>query len=99
MPSSTSTSDAELERIERHLASDPGNTLLLSKAIDLCLSLGRIEAARQYVDSARQLAPDDAVTRHQHGNVLIAQGKLDEAAQVFEALLRQVGDPNIAFNL
>jgi tetratricopeptide (TPR) repeat protein len=100
MQTRTPTSaESELERVERYLASDPGNTLLLLKAVDLCLCAGRIEAARQHIDAARQQAPLDPVIQHQQGTVLIAQGKLDEAAQVFEALLGQVNDPNIAFNL
>jgi tetratricopeptide (TPR) repeat protein len=99
MQSSASASVAQLETIERYLAADPGNALLLLAAVDLCLSLGRFDAARKHVDAARQSAPDDAVIQHQQGNVFIAQGKLDEAAQVFEGLLRQVNDVNIAFNL
>src|SRR4051812_4628325 len=94
-----SASVAQLEKVERYLAADPGNALLLRTAVDLCLSLGRFDVARRHVDAARQSAPDDAVIQHQRGNVLIAQGQLDEAAQVFEALLRQVNDVNIAFNL
>jgi tetratricopeptide (TPR) repeat protein len=99
MQSPTPAPEAELERIERYLARDPGNTLLLAKAVDLCLAVGRIDAAREHADAALRLASGDAVIQHHRGNVLIAQGKLDEAAQVFEALLRQVGDANIAFNL
>lgn len=99
MESATSASEAELERIEGYLASDPANTLLLRKATDLCLALGRVDAARRHADAALRLSPDNAFVQHRHGNVLIAQGKLDEAAQVFEALLQHSPDVNIAFNL
>jgi Flp pilus assembly protein TadD len=99
MPTNTSAPAAELERIERYLASDSGNTLLLVKALDLCLALGRIDAARRHADAALQLSPGDPLIQNRHGNVLIAQGKLEAAAQVFEALLRQTADASIAFNL
>jgi tetratricopeptide (TPR) repeat protein len=99
MESPPSPSQAELERVEGYLASDPANTLLLRKAIDLCLALGRVDSARRHADAALRLSPDDPFVQHRHGNVLIAQGKLDEAAQVFEALLRDSPDVNIAFNL
>jgi predicted Zn-dependent protease len=99
MQSSIPASEAELERVEGYLASDPGNTLLLRQAIDLCLAVGRIEAARQHADAALRLSPDDAFVQHWHGNVLIAQGKLGEAAKVFDALLQRSPDENIAFNL
>jgi Tfp pilus assembly protein PilF len=99
MPTTISAPAAELERIERYLASDPGNTLLLVKALDLCLALGHIDAARRYADAALLLSPGDPLIQNRHGNVLIAQGKLEEAAQVFEALLQQTADASIAFNL
>jgi Flp pilus assembly protein TadD len=99
MQTPTSAPEAELERIERYLASDPGNALLLGKAIDLCLSLGHIEGARQHADSALRQSSHDPLIRHRHGKVLIAEGKLDEAGQIIDALLRQVSDVNIAFNL
>jgi tetratricopeptide (TPR) repeat protein len=96
---STSTPAAELERTERYLESDPDNTLLLLKALDLCLYLGNVEAARRHADAALRVLPADPYIQHSHGNVLVAQGKLDEAALVFETLLQREGDMNIAFNL
>ena len=99
MQTPTSTPAAELERVERYLAADPGNALLLGRAIDLCLSLGRIDTALEHADAALRLAPGDPFIQHRHGSVLIARGQLDEAARVFEVLLPQVGDANVAFNL
>jgi len=90
---------AELERIERYLASDPANPHLLMTALDLCLALGDLDAARKHADAGVALLPDDPFMAHRRGNVLIAQGDLDQAAHVFGRLLAQTADPNIAFNL
>jgi tetratricopeptide (TPR) repeat protein len=92
-------SSAELDRIEGYLASDPANPHLVVTAIDLCLALGKLDAARGHAEAGLELLPDDPFVQHRRGNVLIAQGQLDEAAQVFESLLRKADDPNIAYNL
>jgi tetratricopeptide (TPR) repeat protein len=99
MESPAPPSQAELARVEGYLAIDPANMLLLRKATDLCLALGRVDSARRHADAALRLLPDDPFVKHRHGNVLIAQGKLGEAAEVFESLLRDSPDVNIAFNL
>ena len=90
---------ARLERLEHYLASDPGNLPLLAEAIDLSLAMGNIGAASKHAGAALAQAPGDPFFEHRNGNVLIAQGRLDEAAAVFEDLAARVGDAAIAYNL
>ncbi|ROZ63178.1 tetratricopeptide repeat protein [Ramlibacter sp. WS9] len=89
----------DLDRVERYLAADPANPHLLASAIDLSLAAGKLDAARKHADAAVALLPDDLFMAHRRGNVLIAQGELAQAAQVFAKLLQQTPDANIAFNL
>jgi len=90
---------AALQRIEKHLKLDPRNPHLLADAIDLSLALGKIDTARKYANTALMLMPGDSFTAYRHGNVLIAEEKLDEATSLFEALRARVPDPAVAFNL
>jgi tetratricopeptide (TPR) repeat protein len=89
----------DLPRIEQYLAADPSNPHLLTTAIDLCLSLGELDRAREHADAAVRALPRDPFMAARRGNVLIAQDQLDEAAQVFTQLLQQQPDPHIAYNL
>lgn len=90
---------AELERVERYLAIDPANPHLLATAIDVSLALGRVDAALKHAQAAIAQLPDDLFMANRYGRVLIAQGRLGEAAQVFEKLSAQTADPSVAFNL
>lgn len=90
---------AELGRVERYLALDPANPHLLASATDLSLALGKVDAARRHAQAALALLPDDPFVANRYGTVLIAQGQLDEAEQVFQKLAAQTADPAVAFNL
>jgi predicted Zn-dependent protease len=94
-----SNSASELERTRRYLASDPGNPLLLARAIDLCLAAGQIEEAGHYAEEARRAHPGDAQLANRRGHVLLTQGKWHEAAALFGSLLAQHPDANIAYSL
>jgi len=96
---SKTAESAALQRLEQHLKVDPGNPQLLADAIGLSLSLGKLDSARKYADAALRLMPNDPFVAHRNGNVLIAEGNLDEAASLFEALNARVPDPAVAFNL
>ncbi len=91
--------EQKLLRLERYLQADPENLNLLAEVIDLCLDQGKVHAARQYVNAALVLYPNDPFMQCRYGNVLLAQGQLDEAAFVFEKLLSAVSDVSIATNL
>lgn len=95
----TTESEQKLARILSYLESDPGNRDLLATAIDLHLTLGQVDEAHKHVDTAIALYPADHFFQHRYGNVLIAEGKLNEAQQVFHKLHEELADPGIAYNL
>lgn len=98
--SATSTESAQkLARIEGYLAQDAGNVDLLAMAIDLCLAQGRPEQADRHAQAALALYPNDRFFQYRYGNVLIAQGKLEQAQRVFETLHQASADVDIAHNL
>lgn len=88
-----------LDRLQKHLEQDPHNPRLLVHAIDTALAAGDIAAARRHANTALDAHPGDPYMRHRHGNVLVAEGRLDEAGMIFQYLLAMHGDPNIAYNL
>jgi len=90
---------ADLQRTERYLAHDPQNPLLLAEAVDTALSLGLVDKARRHVDAAMRMASNDAFMRNRHGNVLLAEGRLEEAEAVFAELIQHERNANIAHNL
>ena len=99
-PSPQATSlDEQLDRIEKYLEQDPHNPRLLVQAIDTALANGDIAAARKHANTALDAHPGDPFMRHRHANVLVAEGRLDEAGMIFQYLLATHGDPNIAYNL
>jgi len=89
----------QLDRIEKYLEQDPKNPRLLVQAIDLALANGDIAAARKHANTALDAHPGDPFMRHRHANVLVAEGRLDEAAVIFTYLWAHHGDANIAYNL
>lgn len=89
----------QLLRNEGYLQVDPGNTELLARVIDLSLEAGDMARAQQHVDAACQRYPNDPFFQYRRAHVLVAQGKFDEAAPVFAALLETNADANIAFSL
>ena len=92
-------SEDQLDRLEKSLESDPKNPGLLVQAIDTALAIGDIAAARKHANTALDANPGDPFMRHRHANVLVAEGRLDEAAVIFAYLLAKHGDANIAYNL
>lgn len=99
MNQAATNSAHELERTQRYLASDPGNPLLLGKTIDLCLAAGRVDDARRYAEDARRAHPDNAQLANRFGHVLLAQGRAEEAAALFEKLFTETREANVAYNL
>jgi predicted Zn-dependent protease len=91
--------EEDLDRVEKYLEADPKNPRLLVQAIDVALALGDFASARKHANAALDALPGDPYMQHRHANVLVAEGRLDEAAQVFSELFARHGDPNIAYNL
>jgi tetratricopeptide (TPR) repeat protein len=98
-PTPSPNFEEQLDRLEQYLQQDPHNPRLLVQAIDTALAGGDIAAARKHANTALDAHPGDPYMRHRHGNVLVAEGRLDEAAVIFQYLLALHGDPNIAYNL
>lgn len=88
-----------LERLERYLALDPHNPLLLAQAIDAALAEGRVPRARELADAAIAALPGDAPLLQRHGHVLLAEGHWPQAIDVFRDLLARHTDPDIAADL
>lgn len=88
-----------LSRIEHYLARDPDNPDLRANAIDLNLALGNLLAARAHAEEAIARYPQDSFFLHRHGNVLLAERRLDEAETVFRQLLEREDYAGIAYNL
>lgn len=91
--------EEELVRLEGYLQADPRNPKLLARAIDTALAIGNVPKARRHADAALAAAPDDPYLKHRRGNVLLAEGRLDEAGDIFARLLLEHRDPHIAYNL
>ncbi len=89
----------KLERSEAYLAADPGNTDLLGMVIDLSLSLGLVERAAAHAGSALERYPNDPYFRSRQGSVCLALRDWGGAAAIFEPLLGEFPDANLAYNL
>jgi predicted Zn-dependent protease len=98
-PATASSPQEELVRLESHLAADPNNPRLLARAIDAALAAGSLTKARRHADAALAAAPGDPYLKHRQGNVLLAEGKLDAAGDIFARLLVDHRDPHIAYSL
>lgn len=98
LPTANET-EQKLARMERYLAADPGNLSLLTTIIDLCLELGRHEAAQGHIAAALALNAEDADILHRQALLLMEQGALAQAAQIWEKLLTRVSDVGLATNL
>lgn len=92
-------SEQRLSRLSGFLQQDPDNLHLLRELIDLCLDLGRKEEAKQHLQHARTLAPDDLLLMQREGILLLSEENWLGAAAVFEHLLATQPDPVIAGNL
>ncbi len=89
----------QLERSEGYLASDPDNTELLARVIDLSLAAGDGARAVRHAQAALQRYPDDAFFLARLGSAYLARKEWAEAAAVFERVLAQHADLNLAYNL
>jgi tetratricopeptide (TPR) repeat protein len=98
-PANKSDLTMALDRIEENLAADPGNRDLLAAAIDRYFAVGRIDDAKRHADAAIKRYPDDRYFQNRAGNVMLAQGNLTGAEEIFSRLMQDSPDANIGFNL
>lgn len=89
----------QLERHEAYLLADPGNAGLLARVIDLCLAEGAAQRAADHVREALARFPDDPYFLGRQGHVFLLTQQWEQAAALFEALLKTSVDPHLAFNL
>lgn len=89
--------DERLAQLEAYLRQDPDNPLLLSEAVGVAIEGGALDRAQALL--AASAAGDDLRVQHARGLLLLAQHHFDNAAQVFESVLRQGGDnASVRFN-
>ena len=87
------------DRTEGYLRVDPNNKQLLTRAVELNLSLGNANGAQSHALSALALFPDDALIQCLHAHVLFAQHRWSEAAAIYQTLLSSNSDADLAFSL
>lgn len=91
---------AALDRLERLLAQDPGDAVLLAQAADAALAAGALERAQQLIESGRRLSAGGSVWRFRQSSLHIARRELDQARAVLGALQQEgLRHPLIAHNL
>ncbi len=71
--------DKALTEYRRGLVASPGNIELESRMLDLYLSTNQIDQAVKLDSELLRRAPKDSFVNVQHGRLLLAQGKKDEA--------------------
>ena len=90
---------SRLARVETYLKSDPGNLELLGQAIDLSLAVGDAARAFGHASAAREQHPANPFIQYRYAHTLAAQGRADEAAPLFAALLAEHKNASVAFSL
>jgi tetratricopeptide (TPR) repeat protein len=94
-----SNNTQQLERGEANLAADAGNPHLLAMVIDLSIASGEYERAGRHLAAALRAHPDDPYFQARRGDLHLAQRQWMPAAAVFQALLQQQADLNLAYKL
>jgi tetratricopeptide (TPR) repeat protein len=84
--------DEGIRVLERALAIDPDNTTALRLMVSVLAAQGRDADAKQYLDRLPKDATLDVSTQLNLGIMRYNEGKLDEAGQIFEAVLTQNPD-------
>ena len=86
----------QIELTERYLAQDPDNPSLMARLIDLLMAAGARDRAYRQLDRALMRLPDDPHFLFRRAEADAAAGAWQEAEPVFERLLAEHGDINIA---
>ncbi|HSE11956.1 MAG TPA: tetratricopeptide repeat protein [Rudaea sp.] len=89
--------DQALAHLQQALVLDPRNAgLLTTVGGETLLNMRRYDEARELLDRALALAPSDALALSYKVSAYQAQGRLDEAARVLDAVPSQGIDPGLA---
>lgn len=88
--------EQSLEEYQRGLSIDPKNLPLQQKMEDVYLTTGKTEQAAQMDVALMQQAPNDSTNKINHGRLLMAQGKFQEAVTSFQKTVADAGNSNEA---
>ncbi len=86
-------STARLERLEAYLREDPSNPGLLTEAFGAALQCAQWERAAFHLRHAQVLQPGNLAWSLREGDLLLAQGQYQLAAELLDALLSLDGAP------
>lgn len=86
-------STARLERLEAYLREDPSNPGLLTEAFGAALQCAQWERAAFHLRHAQALQPGNLAWSLREGDLLLAQGQYQLAAELLDALLSLDGAP------
>ncbi|MDX4957169.1 tetratricopeptide repeat protein [Delftia acidovorans] len=86
-------STARLERLEAYLREDPSNPGLLTEAFGAAVQCAQWERAAFHLRHAQALQPGNLAWSLREGDLLLAQGQYQLAAELLDALLSLDGAP------
>lgn len=91
---------SRFERLKAYLAADPGNLTLMADAADAAMNEGRFADVIDMVDRHAAIAPPPPSLINVLGLCALAEGRHEDAAGIFAALLAGApDDPALRFNL
>ncbi len=70
------------------LNADPHSLFLLNRIASISMSLGKLDNALRYAESAKRLAPHDIKTLHLIGEILVAYGKAEDAKGIYGQIIK-----------
>ena len=85
-------SDKALEEYQRGLTLEPKNLALKERIEDVYLSTGKADAAALMDADVMRQAPRDMIVRANHGRLLLAQGKTQDAVNYLQETAVDFGD-------
>ena len=94
--------DAALVSAQKAVALDPNNPQALIQESSLLLGMGHLREAVSVAKRARQHAPDDAMVHTVWGFLQLAQNRVNDAREAFEAAIAQdstLGLPHLGLGL
>jgi tetratricopeptide (TPR) repeat protein len=93
LPQPDEGSTARLERLEAYLREDPSNPSLLAEAFGAALQCAQWERAAFHLRHAQALQPGSLAWSLREGDLLLAQGRYEQAAELLGSLQSLDGAP------
>jgi tetratricopeptide (TPR) repeat protein len=88
--------DQALAEYQRGLSIDPKNLSIQQKMEDIYLTTGKTELAAEIDAALLKQAPNDSTNKINHGRLLIAQNRLQDAVTALQKAVADAGDSNQA---